>query len=424
MDLSEATDAFEGALRSLDDELAEGSRSLKGFGEGAIQNKEAVRGLASDLQALLVAQANAGAGPRQLARTLANGRDDILAFGRAAGLSEKDLRGFLRQIGLTPRLVRTVLRTQGIDKATADARRLRAQYESLPRNIRTFIRTNGVPKTRGELKDLEDKTGKLTKRERRILLSLKAEAARTGITNIGKLLANLDKKKAEPKATLKDKDFLRGRDQVNKGLDGLDKRKVAPTADLKKAPFDSALSAANSALTRFGQRSESATITTTHRDVYLTERRKAANGGHIRGPGTATSDSIPAWLSDNEFVIQAAAVDYYGPDRLHAINTMRLPREQVRGYADGGYVEQPQRFAAGGLVDQLASQRQQMAAAPSVNVTTPATPVNVSLKGSSREEMTMFAGIVGAEVANRVGAEVAQVMRDNGARNLGRRRVG
>ena len=38
----------------------------------------------------------------------------------------------------------------------------------------------------------------------------------------------------------------------------------------------------------------------------------AADGGHIRGPGTSTSDSIPAWLSDNEFVTRAAVVQQPG----------------------------------------------------------------------------------------------------------------
>lgn len=38
----------------------------------------------------------------------------------------------------------------------------------------------------------------------------------------------------------------------------------------------------------------------------------AATGGHIRGPGTGTSDSIPAWLSDYEFVSRAAVVKQPG----------------------------------------------------------------------------------------------------------------
>ncbi|HBO8740907.1 TPA: tail length tape measure protein, partial [Pseudomonas aeruginosa] len=37
-----------------------------------------------------------------------------------------------------------------------------------------------------------------------------------------------------------------------------------------------------------------------------------ADGGQVRGPGTPTSDSIPAWLSDQEVVIRAAAATQPG----------------------------------------------------------------------------------------------------------------
>ncbi|MEC5319042.1 tape measure protein [Brenneria populi subsp. brevivirga] len=62
----------------------------------------------------------------------------------------------------------------------------------------------------------------------------------------------------------------------------------------------------------------------------------AATGGHITGPGTATSDSITARLSDGEFVVRAAAVNRYGVDFLHALNAGRLGL-----YADGGLVSHP-----------------------------------------------------------------------------------
>ena len=55
-----------------------------------------------------------------------------------------------------------------------------------------------------------------------------------------------------------------------------------------------------------------------------------ADGGLIAGPGTSTSDSIPALLSDGEYVVKAAAVAKYGAALLHDINAMR--------FADGGYV--------------------------------------------------------------------------------------
>jgi len=60
-----------------------------------------------------------------------------------------------------------------------------------------------------------------------------------------------------------------------------------------------------------------------------------ASGGHVRGPGTGTSDSIIARLSNGEFVIRAEAVKHYGTDLLHAINSMRA---KLPGYATGGPV--------------------------------------------------------------------------------------
>ncbi|MFQ0994876.1 phage tail length tape measure family protein, partial [Gilliamella sp. BG2] len=59
----------------------------------------------------------------------------------------------------------------------------------------------------------------------------------------------------------------------------------------------------------------------------------ASTGGYITGAGTSTSDSIPARLSNGEYVINAASVKKYGIDYLHAINTGRLHR-----YATGGLV--------------------------------------------------------------------------------------
>lgn len=68
-----------------------------------------------------------------------------------------------------------------------------------------------------------------------------------------------------------------------------------------------------------------------------------ADGGHIRGPGSSTSDSIPAMLSDGEFVVNAAATAKPGVlALLHAINGTpgytRGSAPGVRRYADGGAV--------------------------------------------------------------------------------------
>jgi hypothetical protein len=62
------------------------------------------------------------------------------------------------------------------------------------------------------------------------------------------------------------------------------------------------------------------------------------HGGQIHGPGTSTSDSIPAYLSAGEYVVNARAVSHYGVSTLHALNRMRLAFGGLVGYAGGGSV--------------------------------------------------------------------------------------
>lgn len=58
-----------------------------------------------------------------------------------------------------------------------------------------------------------------------------------------------------------------------------------------------------------------------------------ATGGSVDGPGTGTSDSVPAMLSNGEYVLNAQAVDRLGVPFLNGLNTGRL-----RGFASGGLV--------------------------------------------------------------------------------------
>lgn len=71
-----------------------------------------------------------------------------------------------------------------------------------------------------------------------------------------------------------------------------------------------------------------------------------AEGGYVSGAGTSTSDSIPARLSNGEYVIKASVVKNLGVDFLDRLNNPsssfkgsgRLPKFR---YAEGGYVEAP-----------------------------------------------------------------------------------
>lgn len=69
-----------------------------------------------------------------------------------------------------------------------------------------------------------------------------------------------------------------------------------------------------------------------------------ATGGYVSGPGTATSDSIPARLSNGEFVIRASAVSQYGLEFMNALNQQRvgsapaMPSGSMRAGGGGGVV--------------------------------------------------------------------------------------
>jgi TP901 family phage tail tape measure protein len=83
-------------------------------------------------------------------------------------------------------------------------------------------------------------------------------------------------------------------------------------------------------------------------DDYIIPQKRAMGGivkyyrpgGQVSGPGTGTSDSIPAMLSNGEYVINADSVKKYGIQTFEAFNNKK--------YAMGGYVQRMP-YAQGGL---------------------------------------------------------------------------
>lgn len=102
-----------------------------------------------------------------------------------------------------------------------------------------------------------------------------------------------------------------------------------------------------------------------------------AGGGRVRGPGTSTSDSIPAWLSNGEFVIRAAAVRKYGSAFMHAINSGR--------FRDGGLA-----LATGGMAQlSPASPASAHRAAAGGSRTSGMSPLNLTLFGEQFDGLMM-----------------------------------
>lgn len=101
-----------------------------------------------------------------------------------------------------------------------------------------------------------------------------------------------------------------------------------------------------------------------------------ATGGYVTGPGTSTSDSIPARLSAGEYVVNAAAVKRVGVAFLQSIN----------GISAGPRVAGPTlAFAAGGLVPEAAPAQAPGQSVRIVNVIDPAMAADY-LNSSSGEK--------------------------------------
>ena len=72
----------------------------------------------------------------------------------------------------------------------------------------------------------------------------------------------------------------------------------------------------------------------------FTQLAPFASGGLVTGPGTSTSDSIRAALSDGEYVMNAQAVDRYGPAFMQSVNQGSYnPATQGGGQRGGVHIE-------------------------------------------------------------------------------------
>ena len=76
-------------------------------------------------------------------------------------------------------------------------------------------------------------------------------------------------------------------------------------------------------------------------DKVIDVAQEFAGSGPVEGPGSGVSDSIPARLSDGEFVFTAAAVEEIGADKLMAMmKDAEMKAEERQGLAEGGMPEE------------------------------------------------------------------------------------
>lgn len=136
---------------------------------------------------------------------------------------------------------------------------------------------------------------------------------------------------------------------------------------------------------------------------------KAATGGLVRGPGTGTSDSIPARLSDGEFVVNARATARHRR-LLETINAGDLPI----ALASGGLV---------GRVPAVPSLPRPAVQPIAQGGTTINTPINITVEGGSRgkEADTELAKLIARQandaVQSAISGQLQNQMRPGGLLN-------
>nr|DAZ49362.1 MAG TPA: chromosome segregation ATPase [Caudoviricetes sp.] len=130
--------------------------------------------------------------------------------------------------------------------------------------------------------------------------------------------------------------------------------------------------------------------------------RTVATGGRISGPGTGTSDSIPAWLSNGEHVIRAAAASRLdrtvGPNFLNVLNATgdldRAVSQARTSYARSARDMSRNAYASGGRVQRM------LDSATSITVNIPSRDDRelVSAVNDLRREVAGFRDGIGGEI--------------------------
>lgn len=298
----DAGTAYGAALDKAAKQAEGAEQGFNKFTEAGRNNRTAMTSLVSAYNAQDAATKNSVKGYRDARRELAE-------VGRGMGLTAeriRELQGHLEK----PAILRV-----DSQEAQAAIRGARSAFQSLPGEVMTHIMTNGVPRTTAQVNALVEKY-KLTEEQRTALITLK-DAASAGIGNIIGLIHNVKGKTVTV---------------------GVDTGAAVSNVRAVQAVIN-------------GLSGKTVTITTLQRTVYAAGKMDSiakvqgkADGGPIHGPGTGTSDDIPIWASNGEFMIRAAAVDKYGVDFFARLNAMQ--------YADGGPIHHrgAARFATGGSV--------------------------------------------------------------------------
>ena len=269
------------------------NKTLVGTSDAAMENRASLLGMVSTYQDYVTMLAKLGRKPKELAGDIQVLKAQFEQNALAAGFSRDQLGEYL---GLFDQF--------GTTAATA------------PRNVDIEVMPNLTP--------AEQAIAEFVAKQRSTTITTKADT-----TGAQKDVESLASKQWRMKNIVADRIDTKTADgEIQKWLTKHRKMTVYTAFDDAASVRERAASAlriSNAVPATSPYRSQ-------YREEYLFLNRianqlgqnKYASGGYVSGPGSSTSDSIPAKLSNGEFVVQASAVGAYGVDFLNALNQQKV----------------------------------------------------------------------------------------------------
>lgn len=372
-----SSDSFQGAIDSATASLKENGRSLDANTEKGRANRSALRDIVSSGMAYADSLAKQGGSATEVAKQVYATRDAYVKAAVAAGMSVPEAKRLAEQYAAMPKEVTTKIKADvTLAKANLEAARLAVKslgvdFDSLPADVQTKIIASGGADAKQQLDDMRESAVKagqnvFVKSGTDAPLSMQklSDLSVAAVNADGKVVSIPCSTPAQATAlhailaldgaavnadgksiTIPASALTAGAIKDIRGLDG-----VAVSADGKSVTINTsapgAVNAENqiAAALRAAQ-DKTVTITTIYSEKhisYMESRLGAAalsTGGAVFGPGTETSDSIPAWLSHNEHVLDAQDVrNLGGHPAVYTLRRMAAAGWRVPGYATGGAV--------------------------------------------------------------------------------------
>lgn len=326
-DVRAAEADFEAAIDGVTDSIDKNGKTLDITTEKGRANQAALDGLASSGQAYTESLAQSGASEKELQASMQGTYDSLITAAGQFGITGEKATALAREIMGVPDGVSVESwmseSAQEIANSTAEA------IEAIPGYTKVSIAVSED----GTTGQVQSKINEVTGKTEYVFVTDDGT-----VQNVQAGIANIDGKDV-PVFVGDDGTVYSTQGKIN-GIKGKD---VTITADASTGAAESELNhTARPRTSRITQTvSISRQITESIKQIDngpITGRFGRANGGSVFGPGTETSDSIPAWLSTNEHVLSAREVRGLGGhgavERLRAL----ARNGQAPAFATGGAV--------------------------------------------------------------------------------------